>query len=65
MNSRTDGALTDVKIADDGGSLQGLFRRYNDTDPLCCPSRTSTVTYTIDTAMPLVIASITTGPTTN
>ncbi|MFN8542431.1 MAG: LppP/LprE family lipoprotein [Thermomicrobiales bacterium] len=66
MNSRTDGALTDVKIADDGGSIQGLFRRYNDTDPLCCPSRTSTVTFTIDTATPLVIpASITTGPTAN
>jgi hypothetical protein len=24
------------------------FSRYADTDPLCCPSRISTVTYTID-----------------
>lgn len=46
MNSRFDGASTGVSLFRD--RLTGRFLRYKESDPLCCPSATSTVTYHID-----------------
>ncbi|MGH7331653.1 MAG: LppP/LprE family lipoprotein [Candidatus Rokuibacteriota bacterium] len=47
MDSRTDGALSVVRLfrADE---LVAEFARYTPTDALCCPSRTSTVSYRIE-----------------
>jgi hypothetical protein len=47
MNSRTDGAASDVRLwfAD---QLSAEFVRYTPDDPLCCPSATTSVNYTID-----------------
>jgi hypothetical protein len=56
MDSRTDGVQGQVFISpptDDGlsagamPSLTASFSRYTANDPLCCPSSTSTVQYTI------------------
>jgi hypothetical protein len=46
MDSRTDGAARDVSLwfADD---LTAEFVRYMPDDPLCCPSSTTSVSYTI------------------
>jgi LppP/LprE lipoprotein len=47
MNARTDGAL--VRVEGEGEQqLAAHYSRYAPTDPLCCPSRTSTVTYRVD-----------------
>jgi hypothetical protein len=43
MDSRTDGILGRVQLF--GATLRADFRRYAASDPLCCPSRTSTVSY--------------------
>jgi LppP/LprE lipoprotein len=55
MDSRTDGILGRIQIF--GSTLRADFRRYSATDPLCCPSRTSTVSYKLDTtdAGPLLV----------
>ncbi len=49
MNARADGALfqTDIETP---SRLKTRFFRYTQQDALCCPSRTSEVTYRIDTA---------------
>ena len=49
MNSRTNGAMSRLALV---GRDQVIvdFSRYADDDPLCCPSRVSTVTYRIDRA---------------
>jgi hypothetical protein len=49
MDSRTDGALSIVRLFH-ANEMVGEFTRYTATDPLCCPSRTSTVIYRIDPA---------------
>jgi hypothetical protein len=46
MDSRTDGALDTVHLAS-SNQFTADFVRYADTDPLCCPTRTSYVTYAI------------------
>lgn len=46
MNARTDGALIDFRLRS-ATMLSGQFDRYAATDPLCCPSGTATVTYSI------------------
>jgi hypothetical protein len=46
MNSREDGSATFVHL-EEQLSLAAEFSRYADKDPLCCPSRTSFVTYRI------------------
>jgi uncharacterized lipoprotein YbaY len=46
MNSRTDGALTNVQLASPT-RISAEFVRYNDSDPLCCPTRVSEVTYEV------------------
>ena len=47
MDSRTDGALSDVRLLSPT-SIEATFLRYADADPLCCPSRVSTVRYRVD-----------------
>lgn len=49
MSSRTDGALGNVRF-NAPGQMTAEFVRYTDSDPLCCPSRTGTITYRIDSA---------------
>jgi hypothetical protein len=48
MDARTDGAV-DLPVVDDRGGVEAGFRRYAPSDPLCCPSRTSTVTFRVET----------------
>lgn len=50
MDSRTDGAATQTFIDTGGSMLRVDFARYTATDPLCCPSATTEVTYHIDTS---------------
>lgn len=47
-DARSDGALGDINFFNPD-NLTVEFARYTDDDALCCPSRTSTVTYTITT----------------
>lgn len=47
-DSRSDGALGDINFYNPD-NLTVEFARYTDDDALCCPSRTSTVTYNITT----------------
>ncbi len=47
-DARTDGALSRISLFNPD-NLTVEFARYGDDDPLCCPSRTSTVSYTITT----------------
>jgi hypothetical protein len=47
MDSRTDGALGRVFLENDR-RLVAEYSRYATTDPLCCPSRTTAVTFEID-----------------
>jgi hypothetical protein len=53
MHSRADGALVRVDPLDDN-NLVARYSRYAPNDPLCCPSRTSTVTFRVDHSIPLV-----------
>lgn len=46
MDSRTDGAIADVWIQD-AERITAQYMRYTDEDPLCCPSRTTTVEFVI------------------
>ena len=46
MNSRTDGALTQVFLASNG-RLTAEYLRYAASDPACCPSRTTSVEFEI------------------
>lgn len=46
MNSRTDGAATDVRLYS-SSHVAAEFARYTEKDPLCCPSRTSSVSFQI------------------
>jgi heat shock protein HslJ len=47
MNSRTDGALTKISLAGPTRIL-AEFARYTKSDPLCCPTRISHVTYDVN-----------------
>jgi hypothetical protein len=47
MDSRTDGALSEVRLLSPT-SIQVVFLRYVNTDPLCCPSRLTTVRYRVE-----------------
>jgi hypothetical protein len=47
MDSRTDGALGEVRLLS-ATSIEVVFLRYVSTDPLCCPSRLTTVRYHIE-----------------
>ena len=48
MDSRTDGAWQQAQIFSGGQSLSATFARYRFEDPLCCPSGSSVVSYTLD-----------------
>jgi hypothetical protein len=56
MHSRFDGALIQTNI-ETPSRLKAQFSRYTPQDSLCCPSRTSEVTYQIDVInnQPLVV----------
>ncbi|MEO6863556.1 MAG: LppP/LprE family lipoprotein [Microcoleus sp.] len=47
MNARADGSLFQTNI-ESSSQLTAQFARYATQDALCCPSRTSMVTYRID-----------------
>jgi hypothetical protein len=44
--ARSDGALSDVRLWS-ANEFSAEFVRYTDADPLCCPSRKSTVNYAV------------------
>ena len=56
MNARSDGSTANVSVPGDG-RIVADFSRYSERDPLCCPSRISTVEYEIIRAdgKPLVV----------
>ena len=47
MDSRTDGTLSEVRLLSTN-SIEVTFLRYTAADPLCCPSRLTTVRYRIE-----------------
>ncbi len=47
MDARSEGALGEVHLRS-ADRLDATFARYDARDPLCCPSRTTTVGYRID-----------------
>ena len=47
MDSRTDGALSEIRFPWPA-AIDVVFLRYVDADPLCCPSRLTTVRYRIE-----------------
>ncbi|MEO6991958.1 MAG: LppP/LprE family lipoprotein [Candidatus Baltobacteraceae bacterium] len=47
MDSRTDGALLDTQLYA-RTSITATFERYDARDPLCCPSRQTSVTYRLE-----------------
>ena len=53
MDSRTDGALGRVHLESDH-KLTVEYNRYSSADPLCCPSRTTTVAFDIEMEPPVV-----------
>jgi heat shock protein HslJ len=53
MDSRTDGALTGVFLRS-GGQLAAEYVRYSGTDPLCCPSRTTSVAFELGGEPPVL-----------
>jgi hypothetical protein len=52
MDSRTDGALSRVTLADK--RITAEYLRYLTSDPLCCASRTAIVVFDV-TSVPLVV----------
>jgi LppP/LprE lipoprotein len=53
MDSRTDGALGQVHL-ESAGRLMAEYRRYAPSDPLCCPSRTTSVVFAIANDTPVL-----------
>jgi hypothetical protein len=53
MDSRTDGALNRVSLQSDS-RLTAEYGRYAVTDPLCCPSRTTSVVFDIANDAPIL-----------
>jgi hypothetical protein len=48
MGARSDGSASIPSFSSGGGSVFVEFARYAATDPLCCPSSTTSVFYQID-----------------
>jgi hypothetical protein len=46
MDSRSDGAVNFVKLVS-SGHIHVQYSRYKDSDPLCCPSRLTTIKFTL------------------
>lgn len=64
MNSRTDGSLKDVFLYREK-TLNTEFARYQDSDAMCCPSASTSVSFKIDNknSMPVLVpTSINTYP---
>jgi hypothetical protein len=53
MDSRTDGALNGVTLQGDR-KLKARYARYAAADPLCCPSRTTTVLFSLASDPPIL-----------
>jgi hypothetical protein len=53
MDSRTDGALNGVTLQG-ARKLQARYARYAAADPLCCPSRTTTVLFGLASDPPVL-----------
>lgn len=53
MDSRTDGALNQVTLRN-STELVVTYARYAASDALCCPSRTTTVVFTVSSDPPIV-----------
>lgn len=68
MDSRTDGALGRVVIESDH-RLKAEYARYAAADPLCCPSRTTSVVFDIEHEPPVIrpvaATTVTNLPTTH
>ena len=66
MDSRIDGALSEVRLLS-SARIDVTFLRYATTDPLCCPSRLSTVRYRLErrgkgpVVVPLSVSTAKTG----
>ncbi|MEI7703457.1 MAG: META domain-containing protein [Deltaproteobacteria bacterium] len=67
MDSRSDGSAQTPRLLS-ASSLSASFARYSPKDPLCCPSRISTVQYRIDATpkgpvvTPVSVATVATDP---
>ncbi|MDG2991250.1 META domain-containing protein [Candidatus Synechococcus calcipolaris G9] len=46
MDARTDGSLNDFRVISPS-EIVADFNRYGEADPLCCPSGTTRITYTL------------------
>ena len=46
MDSRTDSSLANIRLIS-STTITAEFARYSESDPLCCPSKTSTVNYRV------------------
>lgn len=57
MDSRTDGAIARVWLQD-GGRLAVEYQRYAASDPLCCPSGTTTVVFEVGTGQQPVVRPV-------
>ena len=53
MDSRTDGALNGVALQGDR-KLEARYARYAAADPLCCPSRTTIVLFSLASDPPIL-----------
>ena len=53
MDSRTDGALSQVSLQS-ATRLTVVYARYASADPLCCPSRTTSVIFDVASDKPVV-----------
>ena len=62
--ARTDGAFSRLFLVSPT-ALTAEFVRYTSSDPLCCPSQVSTVSYSISTGARAVVnaENVTTSPT--
>jgi hypothetical protein len=49
MDSRTDGATAELFLFEES-RIEVNYHRYADSDPLCCPSRSSRVTFEVRVA---------------
>jgi heat shock protein HslJ len=64
MDSRSDGSILNVRLLGPA-FIAAEFARYAERDPLCCPSRTSSVTYKLnrDEAPLITPTNVSTSPT--
>ena len=47
MSARTDGSIADFMLGSEG-YINAEYVRYSDSDALCCPSRTTNLSFTIE-----------------